>query len=99
MANNRLWRVLSAGYDVIETVDGTTVLKRAISEQPDVIMLDLIMLGSDGCTTLGDLKIHETTLGIPLIRSSYLSSDDDRIKAHKMGASDFLPKPWGATIS
>ncbi|MBT4944103.1 MAG: response regulator [Chloroflexi bacterium] len=94
MANNRLWRVLSAGYDVIETVDGTTVLKWAISEQPDVIML-----GSDGCTTLGDLKIHETTLGIPVIRSSYLSSDDDRIKAHKMGASDFLPKPWGATIS
>ncbi|NQW19362.1 MAG: response regulator [Chloroflexi bacterium] len=82
------------GHEVIETVDGTTVLKWAIAEQPDVIMLDLMMPGADGWTTLGDLKIHESTLDIPVIISSSLNSDEDLIKAHKMGASDFLPKPW-----
>jgi len=84
----------TVGHDVIETVDGTTVLTWAIAEQPDVIMLDLMMSGADGWTTLGDLKIHEATLDIPVIISSSLSSDADLIKAHKMGAFDFLPKPW-----
>ena len=84
----------SAGHDVIETVDGTTVLKWAIAEQPDAILLDLMMPGADGWTTLGDLKIHDSTLDIPVIISSSLSSDADLIKAHKMGAFDFLPKPW-----
>jgi DNA-binding response OmpR family regulator len=84
----------TAGHEVIETVDGTTVLKWAIAEQPDVIMLDLMMPGADGWTTLSDLKIHESTLDIPVIISSSLSSDSDLIKAHKMGAFDFLPKPW-----
>ena len=85
-----------AGHEVIETVDGTTVLKWAIAEQPHVIMLDLMMPGADGWTTLGDLKIHEATLDIPVIISSTLNSDSDLIKAHKMGAFDFLPKPWTA---
>jgi DNA-binding response OmpR family regulator len=80
----------TAGHEVIETVDGTTVLKWAIAEQPDVIMLDLMMPGADGWTTLGDLKLHDSTLDI----SSSLNSDEDLIKAHKMGAFDFLPKPW-----
>ena len=84
----------TAGHEVIETVDGTTVLKWAIAEQPDVIMLDLMMPGADGWTTLDDLKMHESTLDIPVIISSSLSSDQDLIKAHQMGAFDFLPKPW-----
>ena len=84
----------TAGHDVIETVDGTTVLKWAIAEQPDVIVLDLMMPGVDGWTTLGDLKIHESTLDIPVIISSSLNSDADLIRAHRMGAFDFLPKPW-----
>jgi CheY-like chemotaxis protein len=84
----------TAGHEVIETVDGTTVLKWAIAEQPDVIMLDLMMPGADGWTTLADLKMHENTLDIPVIISSSLNSDDDLIKAHQMGAFDFLPKPW-----
>jgi DNA-binding response OmpR family regulator len=84
----------TAGHKVIETVDGTTVLKWAIAEQPDVIMLDLMMPGADGWTTLGDLKLHDSTLDIPVIISSSLNSDEDLIKAHKMGACDFLPKPW-----
>ncbi len=84
----------TAGHEVIETVDGTTVLKWAIAEQPEVIMLDLMMPGADGWTTLGDLKMHDATSDIPVIISSSLSSDEDLMKAHKMGAFDFLPKPW-----
>ncbi len=84
----------TAGHEVIETVDGTTVLKWAIAEQPDVIMLDLMMPGADGWQTIGDLKIHDSTREIPVIISSSLNSDNDLIRAHKMGAFDFLPKPW-----
>ncbi|MDP6667148.1 MAG: response regulator [Dehalococcoidia bacterium] len=84
----------TAGHDVIDTVDGSTVLEWAIEEQPDVIMLDLMMPGVDGWVTLGDLKIHESTLDIPVIICSTLNSDEDLIRAHKMGAFDFLPKPW-----
>ena len=72
---------------------GTTVLKWAIAEQPDVIMLDLMIPGADGWTTRGDPKMHESTLDIPVIISSSLNSDDDLIKARKIGAFDFLPKP------
>jgi DNA-binding response OmpR family regulator len=53
-----------------------------------------MMPGADGWTTLSDVKMHESTLDIPVIISSSLNSDDDLIKAHKMGAFDFLPKPW-----
>jgi CheY-like chemotaxis protein len=84
----------SVGHEVIEAVDGSTVLKWAIAEQPDVIMLDLMMPGIDGWTTLGDLKMHEQTLDIPVIIASSLNSDADLMKAYKLGAFDFLPKPW-----
>ena len=84
----------TSGHEVIETVDGSTVLKWAIEEQPDVIMLDLMMPGVDGWVTLGDLQIHESTSDIPVIICSSLCGDEDLIRAHKMGAFDFLPKPW-----
>ena len=84
----------TAGYEVIEAADGTTVLKWAIAENPDVVVLDLMMPGVDGWTTLGDLKMHEDTREIPVIISSSLNSDDDLIRAHKTGAFDFLQKPW-----
>jgi CheY-like chemotaxis protein len=89
----------TAGHEVIETVDGTTVLKWAIAEQPDVIMLDLMMPGADGWTTMSDVKMHESTLDIPVIISSSLNSDDDLIKAHKWVRSTSSPSPGLAMIS
>lgn len=89
----------TAGHKVIETVDGTTVLKWAIAEQPDVIMLDLMMPGADGWTTLGDLKLHDSTLDIPVIISSSLNSDEDLIKLTKWVRSISCPSHGPATTS
>jgi len=85
-----------AGHEVIEAADGTSVSSWVDDSHPDLIILDLMMPGMDGWDTLKQLKSNPETSHIPVIISSALSEDEDLEKARRMGAVDYISKPWAA---
>ncbi|MEX2325587.1 MAG: response regulator, partial [Gemmatimonadaceae bacterium] len=85
--------LLSAeGYDVREADDGTAGLAAAEQEEPDVVLLDLLMPGAlDGMATL--TKLRETHPDIPVVMMSGRAGLGDAVRATRLGAFNFLEKP------
>ncbi len=86
------------GYEnftcVTEPTDAIATMER---EQPDVVLLDLVMPGMTGFEILEKVRQHETLKSLPVI---VLTSSDDaetKLKALQLGASDFLSKPVDAS--
>jgi DNA-binding response OmpR family regulator len=94
MLRNLLSRLLHMeGYDVIEAEDGQTALALVDDRQPDLVLLDVMLPARDGLDTLGDLR---QTSDIPVILVSALGEEADRVIGLKMGADDYVVKPFSA---
>lgn len=83
-------------YEVLACEDGVTGIEVARQEQPDVILLDLIMSGQDGFETCRLLRNDPLTAHIPIIVLSALSGPKPRAKAFEAGADDYIEKPCSA---
>lgn len=79
-----------AGYQVVPTSKGEEVLSRAIEEQPQLIVLDLVLPEVDGWQILHGLKMEPATCRIPVVIVTSL--DEERL-AMSLGADDYLRKP------
>lgn len=80
------------GHQVIEAGSGADGVARADEEDPDVVLLDLMMPGAlDGMATLQHLK--ETHVDLPVIMMSGRAGLSDAVTATKLGAINFLEKP------
>lgn len=80
-------------YTVITGFSGEQAIAKAISENPDVILLDVMMPGLDGFETCKRLKDDARTRHIPVVMVTALDSPQDRIRGLSVGADDFLSKP------
>lgn len=97
VATNRLLlraKLSSAYYDVVVAENGTQALEMARNEQPDMIMLDVMMPDMDGFTVCQILKSTEETSHIPVIMVTALDTPEERIRGLEVGADDFLSKPF-----
>ena len=85
--------LLSAeGYDVREAEDGTAGLACVEQEEPDVVLLDLLMPGAlDGMATLS--KLREARPDVPVVMMSGRAGLGDAVRATRLGAFNFLEKP------
>ena len=82
------------GCEVITSLSGDEGLKLAIEEQPDVILLDIIMPRMDGYEVCKRLKADESTRHIPVLMITAIKTDSEsRIKGLNLGADAFLSKP------
>ncbi len=81
-----------AGYQVLEAEDGLSGFELAKKEQPDVILLDIILPQMDGFTVLEKLKKEPKTKKIPVFFLTNLKQDEDVEKGKKLGAIDYLVK-------
>ncbi|MCA9895119.1 MAG: response regulator transcription factor [Anaerolineae bacterium] len=81
-----------AGYDVTVANDGHTGLSTALVENPDVIVLDVMMPGLNGWQVCESIRKHST---VPIIMLTALDDGMDRIKGLELGADDYLVKPFG----
>lgn len=79
-------------YKVIEATDGEEGLKFSDSEQPDLILLDLVLPEIDGFDVLAKLKKNPNTLKIPVIILSNLGDEEKVEKGMRLGAADYLIK-------
>lgn len=80
------------GYDVLEASDGHEGMEKAISAHIDLILLDLVIPGPGGLDILKDVK--ETRPTMPVIILTAMGDEDDRIKGLKLGADDYVVKPF-----
>jgi DNA-binding response OmpR family regulator len=80
-------------YRVVVAYDGESGVKKAAAEQPDVILLDVMMPGMDGFKTLRELRHAETTRDIPVIMLTAKGETKSIFKAQEAGAADYLIKP------
>lgn len=81
-------------YDVITAARGEEALLKAWREQPDVILLDVMMPGMDGFETCRRLKADPETRHIPVVMITALDQREDRLRGLAEGAEDFLSKPF-----
>ena len=82
-----------AGYQVRQAGNGQEALSAIRLEQPDVILMDVIMPGANGFDVCRQLKLDPETLDIPLVLITGLHSKEDRVAGKDAGADDFLSKP------
>ncbi len=84
----------AADYEVITAYNGHSGLEMAITEAPDLLLLDIMMPGLDGYQVCTQLKNNEKTRFIPIIMITALTEIEDKIKGLNAGADDFLSKPF-----
>ncbi|MFC1544771.1 HD-GYP domain-containing protein [Gemmatimonadota bacterium] len=81
------------GYSTIEAENGMLALDLVAAEQPDLVLLDLMMPELDGMEVCKRLKRNEETRLIPVIMITAVNNQSEKIKAIDSGADDFLNKP------
>jgi len=85
--------LISRGHDVITASEGYDGLLKAISEQPDLILLDVVMPGLDGHDVLKRLKKDERTREIPVVYLSAVGDFSEQLHAMEDGSTDYITKP------
>jgi sigma-B regulation protein RsbU (phosphoserine phosphatase) len=85
-------------WDTIVAVNGQDALDKVQSEAPDLVLLDIMMPIMDGFEVLSRLKAHPATRDIPVIVISASNDLKNVVKGVKMGAEDYLPKPFEPTL-
>jgi CheY-like chemotaxis protein len=83
-----------AGYTVITAASGNEAKTLAETQQPDLIMLDIIMDDGDGYQACRALRRNPTTQTIPIIMVSSKSNPVDKQWAEKLGANAYIVKPY-----
>ncbi|MFA5870843.1 MAG: response regulator [Candidatus Paceibacterota bacterium] len=81
-----------ADFDVSQAFDGESGLLMAHKEQPDLVLLDILLPKKDGFDILSDLKKSSETKDLPVIMLTMLGSDDDIKRGLQLGANDYIVK-------
>lgn len=87
-------RLEAAGYDVITANDGQAGLEKAKSEEPDLILCDVMMPKMDGYKVCGLLKNDSRYSKIPLILFTARAQQDDHAVGDEVGADAYITKPF-----
>lgn len=84
----------ASGYEVAEAADGARGLEEAVRLGVDLVLLDLLLPRMDGLDVLTELRKIRPVL--PVIILTARGTEDDRVRGLKMGADDYVVKPFSA---
>ena len=79
------------GYNTLEANDGITAVDIALSEKPDLILLDIMLPKMDGLTVCKKIR-H--TLNVPILMLTAKDEEIDKILGLELGADDYITKPF-----
>ena len=85
------YNLVGQQYQVYKAMDGNTALKVARQEQPDLVVLDLMLPGLDGLQVCHILR-QETS--VPILILTARAEEVDRVVGLEMGADDYITKPF-----
>ena len=85
---------LSKKFDVVEAEDGRQAIEIASTQQPDVILMDMMMPRMDGLTACHVIKKDPVTKSIPVIMVTAISFELNIKLSQQMGASAYVTKPF-----
>ena len=86
--------LMREGYQVVTTGDGREALEKVAVEQPDLVVLDVMMPYLDGFEVLHELKKDPDTRDIPVIMLTAKAQDADVFNGIRSGADCYLIKPF-----
>lgn len=81
------------GYQVITASNGLEGVRKALSESPDLVILDVMLPGMDGFEICHRLRSETTTAHLPILMFSAKAQEIDKDTGIKVGADDYLTKP------
>jgi CheY-like chemotaxis protein len=82
------------GYEIIGVNNGLSALQKVEEDNPDIILLDIMLPKMDGYEVCGKLKKDPATKFIPIIMLTALKELKDKVRALEVGADDFISKPF-----
>lgn len=85
--------LVRAGFNVSEAEDGFDALEKVQANQPDIILLDVMMPGMDGFTVCEELRQRKETSDLPIVMLSAKTDIDSINKGLRVGATKYLTKP------
>jgi two-component system phosphate regulon response regulator PhoB len=83
-----------AGFQVVIARDGEEAVRRARLEQPDLIVLDVMLPELDGLEVCKLLRRDSATAGVPIIMLTARAAELDRVLGLELGADDYVTKPF-----
>jgi twitching motility two-component system response regulator PilH len=83
-----------AGYRVLQATNGEDALQAAENQQPDLILLDVILPKMTGYQVCRQIKSTPETAHIPIIMITSKSKESDRYWGLEQGADDYITKPF-----
>lgn len=90
--------LLEEEHKIITADCGIKGIELAISESPDLILLDVTMPGMDGYTVCDELKVNGQTRNIPVIFVTAMDELEDEARGLELGAIDYITKPFSPQI-
>jgi DNA-binding response OmpR family regulator len=86
--------ILAKGpYDIVMASDGSEGLERAVSERPDLILMDLMMPRMNGLEAVRELRRRESTKHIPVIFVTTRGEAESMAAGFESGGNDYVTKP------
>ncbi len=90
-------KLLGKDYVVLEANDGKEAVNMAQSQQPDLILMDILMPKMDGLTACYAIKMNETTKSIPVIMLTAVDYElNKKLSQDVMGAHGYITKPFSS---
>jgi two-component system KDP operon response regulator KdpE len=80
------------GYNVLQAADGQEAVEKVRTTLPDLVVLDVMMPVMDGIAALQQIR---TLSAVPVIMLTVKGDEDDKVRALRLGADDYVTKPFG----
>jgi diguanylate cyclase (GGDEF)-like protein len=95
---NILNALLKGDYKIMAATTGEQAIKAALTGQPDLILLDILLPGMDGHQVCRKLKSDPVTRSVPIIFITAMGDAESETMAFALGAVDFIPKPFNNAV-
>ncbi|HEY3787699.1 MAG TPA: response regulator transcription factor [Urbifossiella sp.] len=92
------WYFNREGFETIVAHDGAEGLRKAQSQLPDAVLLDLMLPTMNGLDICKELRSGERTKSIPIIMTTAKSEESDQLVGYKLGADDYVTKPFSNKV-
>ncbi len=87
-------RLKTQNYEVVTALDGEEGLRKAREENPDLIILDIMLPKMDGYKVSRMLKFDESYKHIPIIMLTAKAEQEDKVLGEETGADEYMTKPF-----